>query len=543
MILLLDNWDSFTYNLYQYVCELSDEEVRVVRNNELTVDEACALEPSRLIISPGPGRPEDAGIAVELVRRLAGRIPILGVCLGHQAIAAAFGGQIVAARHILHGKTDTIRLDGRGLFRSIASPATYVRYHSLVVERDSLPDELEISAENSDGDIMGIRVARADAIVEGVQFHPESIAGEDGHKLLNNFLHYRRHPFVVARRLEALLATGSMSRGDAAAFMQELTDGNLTAAQIGAFLSALNAGGITAEEIAGCAEVLMRKRTPLQSSRPLLDTCGTGGDGLGAFNISSMSALVAAACGASVAKHGNRAISSQSGSADFYRALGLKIDLGPAQSSQLLEQTGFAFLFAPIYHGAMRHAAQPRRELGVKTIMNLLGPLVNPAGARYQLIGVYDDGLCETLARAARLLGIERVAVVHAEDGADELSIAAPTQMVVFDGTIAAGAPPRVTIVDPRELGLSGYETADMAGGSAEENAEEARRLMAGTGSAALRDAVVLNCAAALQLCGVAADLRDGMAHAAEALASGAVQAKLEEIITLTRRLAAEHPL
>ena len=282
--------------------------------------------------------------------------------------------------------------------------------------------------------------------------------------------------------------------------MEELTEGNLTSAQIAAFLVAIATRGPKPEEVAGCAAVLQRKRVPVVLDRPLLDTCGTGGDGLGTFNISSLSALAAAACGATVAKHGNRAVTSTSGSADFYRVLGIAIDLPPPMTRRLIDEEGFGFLFAPIYHGAMRHAGPTRRELGVKTIMNLLGPLVNPAAAEYQLIGVYAEKLVPVVAEAAHLLGIRRAAVVHGLDGIDEISISAPTRMVVVDenGSLAEST------VDPSEFGISGHRLDDLTGGSAEENVALAREVLAGKGRPAIRDAVALNAAAALAIYGLA---------------------------------------
>jgi anthranilate synthase/phosphoribosyltransferase len=278
---------------------------------------------------------------------------------------------------------------------------------------------------------MGIR--HREFTLEGVQFHPESIASEDGKTLLKNFIHYRREPFVATEQLQKVIAGDNMSANEAEAFMTELTEGNLSDAQIAGFLTALSTKGIVAEEIAGCARVLQQKRVPVKSDRPLLDTCGTGGDGLGTFNISSMSAIIAASCGAVVAKHGNRAVSSKSGSADFYRALGFEIDITPAQSEELLRKNDFAFLFAPLYHGAMKYAAPARKALKVKTIMNLLGPLANPAGAEYQIIGVYSAELAPVIAEAARMLGVKRGMIVHGRDGEDELSVCDTSLVVEFD--------------------------------------------------------------------------------------------------------------
>ena len=525
MILLLDNYDSFTHNLYQYMSEITTEPIEVIRNDAITLDQVGAMKPHRIVISPGPGRPEEAGISVALIKRFAGKIPILGVCLGHQAIGYAYGASIVQARNIVHGKVEPMQLDGRGLFRSIDSPAQFTRYHSLVIDEQTLPAELEITARSGDGEIMGVR--HREHLLEGVQFHPESIASESGKKLLANFLHYLREPFVARELLTRVLAGEQLGRREAANFMEEVTEGNLSPVQIAGFLVAINARGISSEEIVGCASVLQRKRVPVVTGRPVLDTCGTGGDGLGTFNISSMAALVAAACGAAVAKHGNRAVSSNSGSADFYRELGIAVDLSREQAEALITQHGFAFLFAPLYHGAMKHAAVPRRELGIKTIFNLLGPLVNPAAAQYQIIGVYDRAFCRPVAEAAVALGTQRGMVVHGLDGIDELSVSAPSLVVRFDHSGITAEEQ----LDPATLGITGYRLADLSGGDAQANAAMAREMLAGGGRAAVRDAVLLNAAAALEVYGVADSIAAGLALAREALASGAVAAKVEAII------------
>ena len=214
MILLIDNYDSFTHNLYQYLSEITSDAIRVVRNDRITIDEIRTLNPSHIVISPGPGRPEEAGVSVEVVRVFAGEVPILGVCLGHQAIAYAFGARIVQASRIVHGKAEPIQLDGHGLFRSIATPAVFTRYHSLGVDKETLPDELEVTATAADGEVMGVR--HRTMIVEGVQFHPESFASEHGKKLLSNFLRYRREPFVSKTYLGQLIdgATGPLRYHD-----------------------------------------------------------------------------------------------------------------------------------------------------------------------------------------------------------------------------------------------------------------------------------------------------------------------------------------
>lgn len=529
MIVIIDNYDSFTYNLYQYFARLSKDAIRVIRNDEISLEDLEALEPTHLVISPGPGRPEDAGISVEAIKHFAGRCPILGVCLGHQAIGYAYGSTIVGAKHIRHGEVEEINLDGKGLFRTIGNKGTFTRYHSLVVAEADLSPELEITARSADGDIMGLR--HRILPIEGIQFHPESIASTDGEALIRAFLNYRREPFAFKPSFEKALRKEHLTQQEAEAFMEELTEGSLDTPRIAAMLTALSAKGPSAEEIAGCASVLRRKKTPFLSpdgpqAQDLTDTCGTGGDGLGTFNISSMGALVAASCDLPIAKHGNRAVSSHSGSADFYEALGIPVSLSPAEARSMLAQTNFVFLFAPVYHGAMRFAAPARKALGIKTLMNLVGPLSNPADARYQVIGVYDEALLETVAEAAHLLGVKRVLTVHSRDGMDEISPSAPTDIVQIDESGAL----RRFVFDPAALGLGTYDFNELMGADARFNAGLALDLMAGAGRPALEAAVAFNAGAALYVAGRASSIADGAKMAADALASGAVAKKVEAL-------------
>ena len=353
--------------------------------------------------------------------------------------------------------------------------------------------------------------------MEGVQFHPESIASEMGMRLLANFLDYKREPFAFRPLLERVMGGAPLAMEQAAELMDEITEGRLPAGQLAGILVALAVKGYTAEEIAGCASVLARKKQPL--ARPagadtVVDTCGTGGDGLATFNISSLAALVVAACGVPVAKHGNRGVSSPTGSADLFAALGVDTGVSPRQAAAVLARTGFAFLFAPTYHGAMRHAAPVRAELAVKTVLNLLGPLVNPAAADCQLIGVYDGALCEPMARAARLLGVRRVLVVHGADGQDEVSVTGPTRMV----EIGEEDECRDSEFDPASCGIAPAALADLQGGDAAHNAALARELLAGGGPRGLRDAVAVNAGAALYVAGAAPDIAAGYRRARTAL-------------------------
>ncbi len=517
MIVLIDNYDSFTFNVYQYLKEITDEEVQVHRNDRITLQDLKNLNPDSIIISPGPGRPEEAGISLETVKYFVGKVPILGICLGHQTIVQALGGKIISAKRIVHGKVEKMEHDGRGVFRNIPQGTAFTRYHSLAAEESSLPESLEISARAPDGEIMGVR--HKSQIVEGVQFHPESIGSEEGHMLLKNFLKYKREPLPKTSLLKKVLDRQDLSEDEAMSFMDELTEGNLSDAFIASMLTALNAKGIKPHEVAGCARVLAKKKLKVDFPRKTVDMCGTGGDGRGTFNISSFSALITAAMGVPVAKHGNRAVSSKSGSFDFYNSLGIPVDSSPSEAAADLEKTGFSFLFAPLFHGAMRHAAPVRREMGIKTIMNMLGPLANPAEAECQLIGVYDRELCPVMARAARLLGVQRVMTVHSEDGLDEISPAKPTRIFMIDQD---GRETDQTF-SPSDVGISGIDTHELDGGSGEENAKAAVAILKGKGSRACIEACCLNAGAAAYVYGKAGSIEEGYKEAKAALENGSV--------------------
>ena len=321
-----------------------------------------------------------------------------------------------------------------------------------------------------------------------------------------------------------------LTREQARDAMQEIMRGEATQAQIAGFLVALRAKGETADEITGCAEAMREHVLPVQPTREdLVDTAGTGGDGKATLNISTAAALVAAAAGAGVAKHGNRAASSQTGSADVLEALGFDLDLEPERIAQSIDELGFGFMFAQAHHPAMKHAAPVRRELGTRTVFNVLGPLTNPARARAQVVGVYSPDLVRPVAEALAQLGSRRAFVVHGAGGIDELSPCGPSQVSeVVDGGV------RDRVIDPQELGVEPCGLEELRGGSPEENAASIRRIFGGERGGA-RDAVLLNAAGAIAAGGHAADLREGIALAREALDSGAAAQRLDELVEFTR--------
>jgi anthranilate phosphoribosyltransferase len=512
-VLLVDNYDSFTFNLYQFLGELGAS-VEVVRNDALSVDEALQREPDRIVISPGPGVPQDAGISVELIRRA--NVPLLGVCLGHQALGHAFGGKVVRAPRLMHGKTSDIRHDGRSIFQSLPDPLTATRYHSLVVEE--VPACLEVSAWTDGGVVMGLR--HRERPLEGVQFHPESILTPAGKDLLRNFLGLGVR--VSLKQHLAKLARGErLGEDEAGAAMAAIMDGDATPAQIGALLSALAVRGETEDEVVGFARA-MRGRALAVRSQGAVDTCGTGGDGASTFNISTVASFVVAACGVPVAKHGNRSASGTCGSADVLEALGVRIDAPLASVQRSLDEAGWTFLFAPRFHASTRHAVGPRRELGVRTAFNLLGPLTNPALPEAQVVGVPRPELVEFLARCLGRLGIKRAWVVHGS-GLDELSLAGETLVAE-----SCGGSLRRFQITPEQAGLARAPVEALRGGNPRANAAILLDVLRGA-PGPQRDVVLLNSAAALVAGGRAATLRDGAALAARAIDEGRALSVLEQ--------------
>jgi anthranilate phosphoribosyltransferase len=332
--------------------------------------------------------------------------------------------------------------------------------------------------------------------------------------------------------LHRVLNRESLSASDARAAMAEILSGSATTAQIAAFLAALRVKGETAEELQGLVMAMRDSAVRIDhgiTDRPVLDTCGTGGDNLGTLNISTLVALVVASCGVAVAKHGNRSISSQCGSADLLEALGVKLLTDPALIARSIREVGFGFLFAPALHPAMKHAQEARQELKARTVMNLLGPLANPARATAQLVGAPSVRAAELMAVTLAALGLDRGAVVHGSDGLDEVSTTASTHIFrITHGAIEHG------IVEPAEFGVRRAALEELRGGDVQVNREIAAAILGGRQGAG-RDIVLVNAAVALQTSGLAAAPAEGMARAAEALDSGAARRKLEQVIEFTR--------
>ena len=344
---------------------------------------------------------------------------------------------------------------------------------------------------------------------------------------------------MLRETLRLVVEGGHLSRAQAAAAIEAMLTGEVPLSQMAALLVALRMKGETADEIAGAASALRRRAqgVPVSTARQahLIDTCGTGGDGAQTFNISTAAAFVAAAAGASVAKHGNRAVSSKCGSADVLAALGVELELSPEGVAACIEEIGIGFLFAPRHHAAMRHVAPVRKELGLRTLFNLLGPLANPAGARRQVLGVYSGALVPVLARTLIELGCDRAFVVHGDGGLDEISPSGPTRVAEVQGGRV-----REFELSPEQVGLTRAPLEELRGGDAAENALHLKSVLGGA-PGGKRTAVLLNAGAALAAAGLVNDIAEGVVRAAALIDSGAALAKVDALVALSqKRKAAE---
>jgi len=543
MILLIDNYDSFTYNLYQAIGQLY-EDITVIRNDKLTIEQIQNMQPEAIIISPGPGYPKDAGISVAAIEKFSGTIPILGVCLGHQSIAQAFGGDIIHAKQLMHGKASTITVNNQcPVFKHLSDAITVARYHSLIVDENTLPSCLEITARDDTKQIMAI--AHTSHPTYGVQFHPESILTKDGMQIIENFLYYvakvkitplhtEKNQLPPAQRnalkpyIFKIIEGTDLSEEEAYDAMDCIMNGGATDAQIGSFTTALRMKGETISELTGFAKVMRQKAATIENGTDAIDIVGTGGDMANTFNISTTTSFVVAGAGVKVAKHGNRSVSSKSGSADVLEQLGVNISLTPEQAAACLDQCGICFLFAQKFHGSMKFAAPSRREVGVRTVFNILGPLANPALTNYIVLGVYDEALMEPMAKVLMNLGIKGAMIVHGNDGLDEVTISDRTTVCEIQENKLI----KYEII-PEDYHIPIVDLNEVIGGTAEENAKITFAVLNGK-QGPQRDIVVMNAACALYTAGKASSLAEGVRLAQESIDSGKALEKLEELKQVT---------
>ena len=532
MILVIDNYDSFTYNLVQALRTLGAE-VEVVRNDAIDVAGIAAMKPSGIVLSPGPGNPDSAGVTLAAAKAFAGKVPILGICLGHQAVAQAFGGRIVPAKKLMHGKTSRIRHDGKGIFSGMDQGFQAMRYHSLAVDRATLPACFEVSAESEDGEIMAIR--HRTLPVESVQYHPESIGTPQGVRQLANFLEtvtgkrtrktlpLSARKAVVARALDGASPGEDESEG----FFASILAGEVGEPELAAFLTAIAKNPVTAGELAGAARAMSDAaiKVDLGGLDPV-DIVGTGGDGSNSFNVSTTAAFIAAGAGVTIAKHGNVASTSMCGSADVLGELGLDLSAGPDRMADCVKRVGVGFLFCRNLHPAMRFAASVRRTLGFRTVFNLLGPLTNPALAKRHVIGVPHEKIAVVMADALGKLGSRRALVVSGADGLDEISPSGFT----FTASLENGAV-KCSLLDAGGEYGERYNVEAIRGGDARRNAKLLMSVLNGEERGACRAAAVENAAAAILVGEKAKSYAEALELARESVDSGRALAKLEAML------------
>lgn len=532
MILMIDNYDSFTYNLVQMMRSLGGE-IEVVRNDKIDVAGIAALKPQAIVFSPGPGNPDSAGVTLAAVREFAGKMPLLGICLGHQSIAQAFGAKIVSAKTLMHGKTSRLTHDGRGLFAGLAQGMEAMRYHSLAVERESLPDCLEITAEAEDGEIMGLRHKTLD--IESLQYHPESVGTPLGVKQLANFIAHvtGKRPRLAAdpcaRKATLAKALDGVAPDEVEAeeYFSAVMAGDVAQSELAAFLTALAKVPPTVGLLAGAARAMRGAGVKIDiGDVPAVDIVGTGGDGSNSFNISTTASFIAAGAGVTIAKHGNVAATSKCGAADVLKALGYDLAKPPQAVERSIRQNGIGFLFARELHPAMRFAAPVRAALGFRTVFNLLGPLTNPAGARRHVIGVYSEKLAPVFAQTLRQLGSERAWIVAGLGGLDEIS----PDGFTYVSSLSAGDV-KTSLLDAGSAYGAAYPLSAIAGGDPKTNAKILTSVLDGSDHGAFRAAACENAAAAILAADLAASYADALALAAESVDSGRALAKLKALL------------
>ena len=507
MILMIDNYDSFTFNIVQYLGQMGGN-VEVYRNDKIKLDEIKRLKPAAIFLSPGPCTPLEAGITVDVIREFYKDVPIMGICLGHQSIGYAFGAEVVRAVRIMHGKISSIINDGKTIFACLSGDQC----------GDGGGRNYGIAAQRISGGRHSVSSGiRADT------------AGQTHHQKLFEIHRAKGALVMIKEAIEKAVKNIDLREAVMMEAMDEIMEGVATPAQIAALITALRMKGETVEEVTGAARIMRQKATHVNAcATTIVDTCGTGGDKLNTFNISTTAAFVVAAAGIVVAKHGNRAVSSGCGSADVLEALGVNISAPQEIVEECIQQIGIGFLFAPKLHGAMKYAISPRREIGIRTIFNMLGPLTNPAGATAQLLGVYDPKLTEMFADVLKNMGTKRAFVVHGLDGLDEVTISGETRVAELkDGIV------RIYNINPLDYfgRIDPLET--IRGGDPTVNAHITKDVLSGK-NGVCRNVVLINAALAIVAGEKADNIKDGLKVAADCIDSGAAVKKLQSLIEMS---------
>ncbi len=534
MILMIDNYDSFVFNVEQYLKELTDEEILTVRNDEITIEEIKQMKPSKIIFSPGPKHPKDSGICLTILNNFdeLGNISILGICLGHQAIGMHFGGNIKRMENPLHGKTSEIMVlsENSVLFKNLPEKFKVMRYHSLYV--DDIPEELEVTAMAEDGVAMAVEHKTKN--IFGIQFHPESFFTEYGKNMIRNFLNIEslqknkeinKNPNTkgnfenMNKYLKKLQENIALTDTDFQEICKIIDSKTYDIVQLGALLVLISEKSLYPESLTAFVKNILEYSTTFEDDSDMIDVCGTGGDGFKTINISTAVAFILGAMGVSVAKHGNRAISSKSGSSDVLDELGIPLENSLINQINKLENKNLAFFHAPFFHKLVGEVREVRSRLGIRTVFNILGPLLHPnTKLKYQLVGLYHEPVHRLYAETLQLLGRKHALVVRGNDGLDEITICDDTKIIevkndqILEYTIS-----------PESFGFKRAFHSEIEGGTPEENAKILVKILKGEEKSAKFDIVVLNAMFALYTANVVDHPAKAKELILEAIESGKV--------------------
>jgi len=511
MILMIDNYDSFVFNVEQYLKEMTDDEVITVRNDAITIDDIKKMNPSKIIFSPGPKHPKDSGICLEILNNTdeLGNIPILGICLGHQAIGMNFGGEIKRLENPLHGKTSeiTVLSENSVLFKNLPKKFKVMRYHSLYV--DDIPEDLEVTAKSEDG--VAMAVEHKSKNIFGIQFHPESIFTEYGKNMIRNFLNIEvsetlqnnknsknikeKGNFIdMNKYLKKLQENIALTDTDFREICKIIDSKNYDIVQLGALLVLISEKSLYPESLTAFVKNILEYSTTFEDDSDMIDVCGTGGDGFKTINISTAVAFILGAMEVNVAKHGNRAISSKSGSSDVLDKLGVPLENSLANQIEKLHVKNLAFFHAPFFHKLVGEVREVRSRLGIRTVFNILGPLLHPnTKLKYQLVGLYHEPVHRLYAETLQLLGRKHALAVRGNDGLDEITICDDTKIIEVKGEQILEY-----TVSPESFGFKRAFHSEIEGGTPEENAEILIKILKGEEKSAKFDIVVLNAMFAL---------------------------------------------
>lgn len=497
MILLIDNYDSFVFNIKTMLNQLTNDEIAVYRNDKITLDEIKRLSPNAIILSPGPKHPKDSGICLEIFKaRL--NVPVLGICLGHQALGLCFGAKIQRLKEVAHATSSQISLIAQSeLFREFPKDFSVMRYHSLEVV--DLPSELEALAYTKDKVLMAMR--HKDLPYFGVQFHPESYFSEYGLKIFENFLKFKGQTSqkvsekpTLTSFITKLQDNQGLNTDDFAQICQIIASREYEAVQLGALLVLITEKSLDERSLSALVSNILKYSQTFNDESEMIDIVGTGGDGFKSINVSTTTAFILGALGVKVAKHGNRAISSASGSSDVLSALKIPAFDSIAKQVKVLDEQGLTFFHAPFFHSLVGEVKEVRAKLGVRTVFNVLGPLLHPnLSLKYQLMGNYHAPVHRLLIEVLRNLGRKHALVVRGNDGMDEISICDETSIYELkDGQIFNYT------ISPEQFGFKRAFHSEIVGGDAKQNAKILLDTLSGKQKGAKFDIVVLNAMFAL---------------------------------------------